>query len=83
MADFSGGIGKENLDYLKKVLYEHRGDYEDDSKYRVGIGLKNISDLIYMTYGSIYGVGIESYEGMGTIVTLRLPIITEEVEKNA
>ena len=77
------GIEPENLEYLKKVLSQEISDYDSDSKYRVGIGLKNISDLINMTYGDGYGVGIESYVGMGTIVTLRLPIITEEDEKNA
>ncbi len=76
------GIALDNLLYLRKVLDSDDPD-EDERNYRVGVGLKNISDLIRMTYGEEYGVNIESYEGIGTIVTLRLPIIEEEEQDNA
>ena len=76
------GIELDNLLYLRKVLDSDDPD-EDERNYRVGVGLKNISDLIRMTYGDEYGINIESYVGIGTIVTLRLPIIEEEEESNA
>ncbi|MCR5784419.1 MAG: sensor histidine kinase [Eubacterium sp.] len=77
------GMDEDNLGYLKKILSHEETYYENEAKYRVGIGLKNISDIIDMTYGSDYGVSIESYKGIGTIVTLRLPIIKEGDLENA
>ena len=34
--------------------------------------------LIRMKYGMDYGIVIDSYEGMGTIVKMRLPLLEEE-----
>ena len=43
-----------------------------------GIGLTNVDECIRITFGSQYGVTIESQEKKGTIVTFTLPVIEKE-----
>jgi two-component system sensor histidine kinase YesM len=45
-----------------------------DSKH--GIGLSNVNDRIQLYYGDEYGLRVESTEGQGTRITLRLPTQT-------
>ena len=40
---------------------------------RSGIGIKNVHERIQLTFGSAYGLHIESEEDVGTLVTIRLP----------
>lgn len=42
------------------------------------VGLRNIHDRIQINYGTEYGLGIESQEGVGTTITFILPIYREE-----
>jgi len=41
------------------------------------VGLRNIHDRIQINYGTEYGLGIESQEGVGTTITFILPIYRE------
>ena len=43
-----------------------------------GIGLRNVHERIGLTYGSRYGLSIESEQDEYTLVTIRLPTIREE-----
>ena len=43
-----------------------------------GIGLKNVHERIQLTYGSAYGLTIQSVEDMGTTITIRIPRGWEE-----
>ncbi len=72
------GISPENLKELRVQLLGKEVEAETDSGQHVGIGLKNVMDLIRMKYGMDYGIVIDSYEGMGTIVKMRLPLLEEE-----
>ena len=38
-----------------------------------GIGLRNVNERIQLTFGKQYGLTIESEEGRGTLVTIRMP----------
>jgi len=43
-----------------------------------GIGLKNVHERVQLTYGSMYGVTIQSMEDVGTTITVRIPRGWEE-----
>ncbi|MEK0315713.1 cache domain-containing sensor histidine kinase [Cohnella sp. 56] len=45
-----------------------------------GIGLRNVRERIKMQYGEAYGLRIDSREGEGTVVEIRLPVPTEREE---
>lgn len=47
-------------------------------KNMTGIGSKNVDDRIKLTFGEEFGQSIESEIGVGTRVTIELPIIDEE-----
>ena len=44
-----------------------------------GIGVKNVNRRIQMICGSEYGIRCESQEGVGTTITIVLPIIEDEI----
>lgn len=44
-----------------------------------GIGLKNVHERIQLTYGSAYGLTIQSIEDEGTTITIRIPRGWEEL----
>ncbi len=49
---------------MADVLKAHKGN---------GIGLRNVHERIVLTYGSQYGVSIQSEQDVGTLVTIRQP----------
>jgi two-component system sensor histidine kinase YesM len=71
------GMSEEECAYVQGVL---DGTYKAQAagQGHVGIGLKNISDRIKMNFGVSYGIIVVSYEQIGTIVKLMLPILEEE-----
>ncbi|WP_019723383.1 sensor histidine kinase, partial [Enterococcus mundtii] len=46
--------------------------------YFSGIGSKNVHERIQLLYGEDYGLHIDSVVGVGTSVTITLPIIKKE-----
>ena len=44
------------------------------------MGVKNVHERIRLNYGEKYGLSIQSEEGVGTVVTLTLPRITQTEE---
>ena len=46
---------------------------EDQSRFFNGFGIKNVIERIHLRYGDAYGVSIDSKEGQGTMVVIRLP----------
>lgn len=69
------GISEERLAEVKRLL---GGSGEIDMKDVKGmsIGVKNVSDRIRHLYGDEYGLEIDSYEGIGTIVKYWLPLVS-------
>ncbi len=60
------GMSREEID---TVLIPRNGG---------GIGLRNVHERISLTFGSEYGLAIESEQDEGTLVTIRQPVIREE-----
>lgn len=73
--DDGNGIETEKLAELRKELESHRFKGEH-------IGICNVNQRIKLKYGDSYGVTIDSLEGEGTIVEMRIPVnVTAEVRQ--
>jgi len=48
------------------------------SKDQGGVGVTNVRERIQLYFGALYGVTFESVKGEGTVVTIRLPVLTED-----
>ncbi|WP_130860406.1 cache domain-containing sensor histidine kinase [Gracilibacillus phocaeensis] len=48
--------------------------FQKEQQINGGIGLHNVDERIKLTFGSAYGINIESRLGEGTKVTIRLPL---------
>ena len=64
------GVGMTE-EQCREILHKEPGD-------RTGIGIKNVNDRIKIYFGSEYGLTIESELDEGTLVTIRMPKVTEE-----
>jgi two-component system sensor histidine kinase YesM len=69
------GINGEKLAVLKKSIYS---DTVDDSR---SFALKNLNKQIILKYGQGYGLNIESSQGVGTVVTVSMPVAYTECIK--
>lgn len=70
------GINAKKLSALQKVLQEKSNLQEFHSRENSSIGLKNINSRIRLYYGEEYGISIESCEGKGTTVIIRIPEVS-------
>ncbi|WP_413376541.1 sensor histidine kinase [Alkalihalobacillus sp. 1P02AB] len=70
ISDNGKGIEREKLLEIRKRLERVEGSSSS-------IGLGNVHQRIRLKYGASYGVSIESTLDMGTIVKVRLPIVSE------
>jgi two-component system sensor histidine kinase YesM len=64
------GITKDRLLELQKDLRESKPDGK-------AYGLTSIDKRIKLYFGQVYGISIESEENKGTLVTIRLPAMSE------
>lgn len=51
------------------------GDEAEESNPEGGFGLHNVNQRIRLYYGAEYGLAIDSTEGIGTTVAIRIPIL--------
>ena len=72
------GIGISR-DEIGRLLH---GNLEQErSKYRfTGIGLRNVHDRIRIHHGEPYGLRIGSAHGVGTVIRVDIPVLTESDE---
>ncbi len=81
VSDDGEGMRREIVDSLNKIFSgTSEGEIVHGVTYRLNnqsIGLKNTNSRIKLYFGSAYGLHIESEEGTGTTVTIRLPVISE------
>ncbi len=49
--------------------------YDSCQYKKCGIGIKNVHDRIRMSFGESYGIMIESKIGIGTTVTIKIPVL--------
>lgn len=73
------GVGISKTE-ARKALHDH---FEQErSKYRfTGIGLRNVHDRIRIHYGVPYGLRIGSASGVGTVIRVDIPVLTENDER--
>ncbi len=43
-----------------------------------GVGVRNVQERIRLYFGPEYGIAFESGEGVGTVATIRIPVLEEE-----
>jgi len=80
VSDNGAGMSREQLEELtkryKSEAEQEMGDEMPGSRSISGYGLYNVEQRIRLFYGEDYGITIESEEGIGTSVTVRIPIST-------
>lgn len=78
ICDNGVGMSAETLASLRQSLLSDNEDFLPSISLTSGVGLINISRRIRLKYGPDYGLAIDSIEGQGTVVTVRLPHAKEE-----
>ena len=63
VSDDGCGIPAEKLVYLRRSL----------KRSEEGYGLRNVENRVHLAYGEEYGVMVESEEGRGTMVSVKIP----------
>ncbi|WP_239696709.1 cache domain-containing sensor histidine kinase [Paenibacillus oryzisoli] len=71
--DNGKGITEDRLHQLRKDLMEPHTPKETGNEVSGGFGLHNVHRRIRLYYGEAYGVQVDSIEGEGTIVIIRIP----------
>ncbi len=71
IADTGIGIGETELLKIQAALEHPESAEEAGTQY--GIGLRNVQARLKLHYGTEYGLEIESEEGEGTTVILKIP----------
>lgn len=78
--DNGNGIPKEKLDAITAYLQSNESTPARESGRMRGsnIGLANVNERIKLLFGPGYGLEIQSREGEGTTVTLKMPAFPKE-----
>lgn len=71
--DTGSGMNEERLRLVKSLLSN-----KNNAETGMGFGLNNVNQRIKLHYGEHYGIEIESEEGHGTIVSIRIAIEPEK-----
>lgn len=75
--DNGKGISKRKLEEIRDVLQQ---SIQTVFNYSENLGLKNIDSRVKLFFGTEYGMSIESIEGIGTQVAIKInKILTREV----
>lgn len=72
------GMSETQLRSVRALLTGGQPGKRNDANWE-SIGLKNVYDRIRLLFGPDYGFEIDGYEGIGTIVKYRLPVVKEGV----
>ena len=72
VSDTGSGISEQQMKHLFQRFFD--GEYRRHQTFGTGIGLALTRDLVYLHNGKI---SVESEEGKGTTLTVRLPITKE------
>lgn len=76
VADDGAGMSEPEL----KALRERIAGRLPPAERGRGIGLRNVRERIKLQYGEAYGLQVDSREGAGTVVEIRLPLRDEREE---
>lgn len=66
------GISEERLAFLREQM-EHPIQSEDADVTQSGFGLQNVHQRLQLYFGSEYGIRLDSTEGVGTQISVRIP----------
>lgn len=72
ITDNGFGITQDQLAHIKQDLLS----YDVGTKF--SIGLRNVNERIRLIYGAMYSLNVDSEEGIGTTVTLRVAAKTQK-----
>jgi two-component system, sensor histidine kinase YesM len=70
VSDNGKGMSEPQLEALRQ------GRIEPSSTS--GVGVRNVQERIRLYFGPEYGIAFESGEGVGTVATIRIPVLEEE-----
>lgn len=70
ISDNGKGINREKLESIKNSLKNPMNNPNDS------VGIINVNERIKLTYGDSYGVQLDSIEGLGTDVYIKIPAIS-------
>lgn len=73
VSDNGIGMSDEKLLEIRTMLSEKAAFTELGQRNKQSIGIKNIHSRIELYYGVGYGLSVESKEGAGTTITIKLP----------
>ena len=65
---------------MTKEALEHIFDERVTDRHKNGVGVLNVHRRIQLHYGMAYGLSFESEVGVGTTVTITLPLEREDIE---
>ena len=65
---------------MSKEALEHIFDERVTDRHKNGVGVLNVHRRIQLHYGMAYGLSFESEVGVGTTVTITLPLEREDIE---
>ncbi len=82
VSDNGKGMSTDQLNELTEHLAEEPQFTELGHRNNQSIGLKNIHSRIELYYGKSYGLCLESTEGQGTAITIRIPMTSGNIEEN-
>lgn len=74
VADNGPGIPSERLDYIHQILRQVTENVHSGYVRNQSLGIANVHARIVLNYGELYGLSISSFEGRGTVVSIRLPL---------
>ena len=74
ITDDGVGMDSETLEKVRASL--HQTVIKDAHS----IGMSNVHNRIRLNYGEDYGMSIDSFQGMGTTITLLMPAIKQKEE---
>ncbi len=78
--DNGNGIAAEHMEAINRELHNPIIAVPHDPGR--GIGLHNVNQRIKIVFGDEYGLQLEPYPNGGTIVHIRIPVVTEQLQDN-
>jgi len=65
---------------VQQIMSGAAREPSEGSRTSTGIGMRNVRDRLYLIYGDRATMTIQSHEGEGTLVSIRIPLVYDEEE---
>ncbi|MGG1551322.1 sensor histidine kinase [Paenibacillus ferrarius] len=73
ITDTGPGIDSEKLQDIEERLQLISANYVDSIDHSESLGITNVHTRLVLRYGPGYGIRLNSFEGRGTVVSIRVP----------